>query len=45
MVNPLGRQHLSNPGFSNTLIADCLARNFFIEMTTLRHWANFRHQE
>ena len=31
IVNPLGRQHLSNPGFSDTLIADCLSLNFLIK--------------
>lgn len=46
MVNPQGRQYLSNEDFSGILIAVCLARNLFISRAVaLPHWANFCHQE
>ena len=37
IVNPQGRQNVSNSGFSDTLIADCLARNFIIKFSP-RKW-------
>lgn len=46
MVNPQGRQYLTNEDFSGILIAVCLARNLFISRAVaLPHWANFCHQE